>query len=160
MGATEVVTPGEGARDAMVRTGARAYMPIVGPEVYAGGGFPLVFDCVGSKDSLAQALAFTSPRGRIVLLGCAASVRGLDLTFLWARELGVQGYVGYGAERFRGEERHTFEVTQALLAEGGAPVRELVTHVFPLAQYRDALSTALNRGRTGAVKVLLDPTLK
>ena len=159
LGATSVVSPGEPARDALIETGARAYMPIVGPEVYAGGGFPLVFDCVGSRESLSQALAFSAPRGRIVLLGCAARMRGLDLSFLWSRELEVKGYVGYGRERFRNEERHTFEVTQELLAETGAPVRDLVTHVFPLGQYRDALSTALNRQRSGAVKVLLDPTL-
>jgi threonine dehydrogenase-like Zn-dependent dehydrogenase len=35
----------------------------------------------------------------------------------------------------------------------------MVTHVFPLAQYRDALSTAANRRRTGSIKVLLDPTV-
>src|SRR5688572_17277929 len=39
-GASGVVTPGDDARDALVRTGAQAYMPIVGAEVYAGGGFP------------------------------------------------------------------------------------------------------------------------
>ena len=33
----------------------------------------------------------------------------------------------------------------------------MVTHVFPLAQYRDALSTAANRRKTGSIKVLLDP---
>jgi threonine dehydrogenase-like Zn-dependent dehydrogenase len=87
-------------------------------------------------------------------------MKGLDLTFLWARELDVKGYVGYGTEHFRGEQRHTFEVTQQLAVETGAPLGGLVTHVFPLGQYRDALSTALNRKRTGSVKVLLDPTLE
>ena len=41
--------------------------------------------------------------------------------------------------------------------ETGAPVSQLVTHVFPLAQFRDAVSTAMNRRRTGSIKVLLDP---
>ena len=156
LGASGVLTPGEGARDALIGTGARAYMPIVGPEVYAGGGFPFVFDCVGSAESLGQALRFASPRGRIVVLGCAAKLP-LDLTFLWARELDVKGYVGYGAESFRGQPRHTFEVTQELLLETQAPVREMVTHVYPLSQYRDALATALDRKRTGSMKVLFDP---
>jgi hypothetical protein len=35
---------------------------MIGPEVFAGGGFPLVFDCVGGKDSLDQALRFVAPR--------------------------------------------------------------------------------------------------
>jgi threonine dehydrogenase-like Zn-dependent dehydrogenase len=155
-----VVTPGEGAREALVQTGSRAYMPIVGPEVYAGGGFGSVYDCVGTQASLSQALRFTAPRGRVVVLGHSGSILRLDPTFLWARELDVRGHLGYGREHFRGEDRHTFQITHDLLMETGAPVSDMVTHVFPLAQYRDALSAALNRKRTGSVKVLLDPGSK
>ncbi len=156
-GADEVVSPGLEARQALVETGARAYQPLVGPEVYAGGGFPLVFDCVGNRGSLSQALRYASPRGRIGLLGCAAKIPELDLTFVWARELRIDGFVGYGKEEWRGEGIHTFEVTHRLLLETGTPVQEMVTHVFPLEQYRDALSAAANHGRSEAVKVLLEP---
>jgi L-iditol 2-dehydrogenase len=159
MGASDVVKPGDGAREALIKTGAHAYAPIVGPEVYAGGGFPWIFDCVGSADSLGQALRYASPRAHIVVLGCAAKIPRLDLTFLWARELDVKGYVGYGRETFRGQDRHTFEITHDLLIETGAPVNDLVTHVFPLSQFRDAVSTAINRRRTGSIKVLLDPKI-
>lgn len=157
LGATEVVKPGEGAREAIIDTGAKAYRPIVGAEVYAGGGFPLIYDCVGSGESLDQALRYASPRGRIVMLGCAAQLRKIDLTFLWARELEVVGYLGYGTERWRGEDRHTFEITQQLLGESSAPISRLVTHAFPLAQYRDALRAASNRRISGAMKVVLTP---
>ena len=156
LGASEAIQPGEAARDALVRTGARAYMPIVGPEVYAGGGFPHVFDCVGSRASLSQALRFAAPRGRIVVLGNSAISR-LDLSSVWFRELDVKGYVGYGSERFRGRDEHTFEVTHELLLETGAPVDQMVTHVYPLGQYKDALRIATHRSRSEAVKVLLDP---
>ncbi len=54
LGASEVISPGPEARQALVDTGAMAYQPLVGPEVYAGGGFELVFDCVGSQGSLEQ----------------------------------------------------------------------------------------------------------
>jgi len=157
LGASEIVAPGDEARQALVETGAQAYMPIVGDEVYAGGGFPLIFDCVGSAETVKQSLRYASARGRIVLLGCAAEIRKLDLTFVWARELQVKGFVCYGLEEWRGARRHTFEITHDLLLETGAPVGRMVTHVFPLAQYREALSTAANRRRTGSIKVLLDP---
>jgi threonine dehydrogenase-like Zn-dependent dehydrogenase len=159
LGASGVVSPGDEARQALVDTGAQGYMPILGDEVYAGGGFPLIFDCVGSAETVKQSLRYAAPRGRIVMLGCAAEIPKLDLTFVWARELELKGYVCYGAEEWRGERRHTFEVTQELLLETGAPVERMVTHVFPLAQYRDALSAAANRRRTGSIKVLLDPTV-
>jgi L-iditol 2-dehydrogenase len=134
-------------------------MPIVGEEVYSGGGFPLIFDCVGSGQTLTQGLRYVSPRGRIVMLGCAAQIPRLDLTFVWAREVGIQGFVGYGQEQWRGETRHTFEITRDLLVETAAPVERMVTHVFPLSQTHEALSAAGNRRRSGSVKVLFDPTL-
>jgi len=157
MGASEVVEPGPEARQALVETGASAYMPIVGAEVFSGGGFPVVYDCVGNDSSLAQSLRFASPRGQIVVIGCVGELRKLDLTFLWARELRVRGSVGYGQETWRGERRHTFEITHDLLVETAAPVHDLVTHAFPLHQYRDALRAAANHRRSGAVKVILVP---
>jgi L-iditol 2-dehydrogenase len=157
LGADEVVQPGLEARQALVDTGAMAYQPIVGPEVFSGGGFPLIYDCVGSRESLDQALRFAAPRGRVVMLGCMAEVRSLDLTFLWARELEVRGYLGYGRERWQGEGRHTFEITLDLLAGGPGALGQLLTHVFPLDQYREALEAAANRRRSGAMKVALKP---
>ena len=159
LGATRVITPGDEARQALVDTGAQAYMPIVGDEVYAGGGFPLIYDCVGSGQTIKQCLRYAAPRGRIVMLGCAAEIKNLDLTFVWARELDVKGFVGYSIEDWRGDRAHTFLITHDMLLETQAPVSRMVTHVFPLAQYRDALSTAANRRKTGSIKVLLDPTV-
>jgi threonine dehydrogenase-like Zn-dependent dehydrogenase len=157
LGASEVVSPGDEARQVLVETGASAYMPIIGDEVYSGGGFPLILDCVGSEQTIKQALRYAAPRGEIVLLGCAAEIKKLDLTFVWARELRIHGYVCYGMEEWRGERMHTFQVTHDLLLETGAPVERMVTHEFPLSQYREALSAAANRRRSGAIKVLLDP---
>jgi len=156
-GATSVVSPGDEAREVLVGTGAQAYMPIVGDEVYAGGGFPLIFDCVGSGQTIKQALRYASVRGKIVLLGCAAEIPKLDLTFIWANELQIKGYQCYGDEEWRGKTEHTFQITHDMILETGAPVEDMVTHVFPLDQYRNALSTAANRRKTGSVKVLLDP---
>ncbi len=155
-GASDVVSPGVEARNALVDTGAVAYQPMVGPEVFERGGFPLVFDCVGNAGSLAQALAFAAPRGRVVMLGCAGRTT-LDLTPMWARELELKGYVGYGRERWRGEFRHTMSITHELMEETGAPLERMATHVFPLGQFRTALGAAANHRASGAVKVLLEP---
>ena len=157
LGATDVVAPGFEARDALIDTGASAHMPVVGPEVFSGGGFPLIYDCVGNQSSLAQSLGFASPRGRIVVIGCVAEFKKLDLTFVWARELRIRGAVGYGLETWRGERRHTFEIAHDLLLETGAPVQNMVTHAYPLDQYRDALRAAANHRKSGAVKVVLQP---
>lgn len=157
LGATDVVSPGDQARDALLATGAKPYTPIIGAEVYAGGGFPLIFDCVGSAESLTQAFRYASPRGRLVVLGCAPEIPKLDLSFLWSREIEVRGFVGYGAEDWRGERRHTFEIVHDQLIETGAPIDAMVTHRFPLADYQEALVAAADRKQSGSIKVLLEP---
>jgi threonine dehydrogenase-like Zn-dependent dehydrogenase len=158
LGASSVVAPGDEARDALSKTGAKGYKPMIGDEVYAGGGFPLVFDCVGSAESLTQSMRYATPRARIVLIGCAPEIPKLDLSFLWARELDVKGFVGYALEDWHGERKHTFQVTHDLLVETGSPVEAMVTHVFPLHEYRKALSVAANRRKSGSIKVLLRPS--
>jgi len=157
LGASSVVRPGPEARDALIDTGAQAYQPIVGPEVYADGGFPIIYDCVGNKGSIEQSLRYAAARGHVVVLGCAAEIKKLDLTFLWARELHVEGFVGYGTEEWEGKTLHTFDVTQQLLLRTTLPVDRMVTHVFPLPQYKEALVAAMDRRKTGAIKVLLQP---
>ena len=44
-----------------------------------------------------------------------------------------------------------------VLAAGLLPYDTVVTHEFPLDSYRDALSTAIDRGGSGAIKVVLRP---
>lgn len=156
LGASDVTAPRDA--DALLRrTGARAYRPMIGPEVYAGGGFTTVYDCVGSRASLDQALRYAATRGTIVLLGCAGKVRALDLTLVWARELDVRGVAGYGLEAWGGEALHTFTLTQRLLVATEAPVADMITHTYPLDRYRTALSAARRRRVSGAIKVVLTP---
>jgi len=157
LGASEVVRPGSEARNVLVDTGAMAYQPLAGPEVYSGGGFPVIYDCVGSRESLDQAIRFATPRGRIIVLGCSAQIRKLDLTFLWSRELEIRGFLGYGTEAWDGRELHTFEITREFLLRKPLPIDRMVTHIFPLEQYREALKAASNRRRSGAMKVVLKP---
>jgi threonine dehydrogenase-like Zn-dependent dehydrogenase len=154
MGATTTVAPGEEARAALVETGAVAYRPVIGPEVFAGGGFDVVFDGVGNTGSLAQALTFARTRGRVMMVGCAAQVDKLDMTPLWLHELDVGGAVGYAVEA---DGRHTYEHVLTALEANTAPVEDLVTHVFALADYRAALRAASNHRASGALKVVLAP---
>ena len=49
-------------------------------------GADVVFDCVGTSESITQALAMVRPRGRVVLVGMPGRV-SVDLAPLWHREL-------------------------------------------------------------------------
>lgn len=159
LGAHHVVMDrhGEGPRRAAVElAGAREHRALVGGPTLTGG-FEVVYECAGNAASLDAALRVTAPRGHLGLIGSVAEVKRLDLTLAWARELRINGNYVYGREASVPGLPHTFDHLIRLLGEQpGLPVAELVTHRFPLDRWRDALRTAMGRGRNASVKVVFD----
>ncbi len=138
---------------------ARAVRRQAGSLVLAGrltGGADVVFDCVGSSESLTQSLAMVRPRGRVVVVGMPAKV-SVDLAPLWHRELTLVGAYAYGTETTAsptGEPPRTFEMAIDLVAEAG--LGSLVSAGYPLDRYEEAIAHAGSAGRRGAVKVVFD----
>ncbi|MGO8872262.1 MAG: zinc-dependent alcohol dehydrogenase [Acidimicrobiales bacterium] len=149
LGADAVVAPDQLAR--AVRRHAASL-------VLAGrltDGADVVFDCVGTAESLTQALAMVRPRGRVVLVGMPGRI-AIDLAPLWHRELQLMGAYAYGVESTAAEPapRRTFELAIDLVAEAG--LGALVSAAYPLERYEEALAHAGAAGRRGAVKVVFD----
>lgn len=108
-------------------------------------GFEHVVDCVGTSDSIDQALKVTAPGGEVLLVGMPAKVT-LELTGLWHRETAIRGCYAY--------ERPDFD--RAIDVIRRYDLGRLVSATYPLRQYKDALEHAANAGRRGAVKVAFD----
>ena len=137
-------------------TGARVYRPVIGPPAMTGG-FEVVFDCVGSQASVQDSLRYARSLGRVVLLGAAGALRLVDWTTVWKNELTIAGSYTYGAEAFRGRTMHTFQVVLELLAKREGPdPRALVTHLFKLSEFGQAIEANLYRGRHRSVKAVFD----
>lgn len=122
-------------------------------------GFDVVFDAVGSTQTIDDAARMTRPRGRLVLV--AASVRQeVDWTLVWTRELTLSGTAYYGEEEVPADaevpagRRRATAVALDVLAERRPP---LVTHVFPLEDHVAALRTSDAGPGARAVKVAFDP---
>jgi len=109
------------------------------------GGADAVFDCVGSADSLAQALRVVGPGGTIVLVGMAGPTT-VDLTPLWHREVALRGSYAYTPADFAA-------AAELVRARG---LDRLVSALYPLDRYREAIDHAANAGRRGAVKIAFD----
>jgi threonine dehydrogenase-like Zn-dependent dehydrogenase len=157
LGADQLFPGGRAGYDDLCKvSGATLHFPELG-EPTVLGGFDLVFDCVGSPRSLDQALRFTRARGRTVLVGMPGIPKTVDWTTIWYKELQVLGTYTYGTEDVGGEGLRTFALALRLLA-GGLDLRPLVTHRFPLRDYRQAIQTALQTGRYHSVKTVFDLT--
>ena len=102
LGADAVVSPGELTRAVRRATGTMAIADRGDGDARGRlerlcGGADVVLDCVGSADSLTQALGVVRPGGRIVMVGMPGTVTA-DLTGLWHREVELVGAYAYGTE--------------------------------------------------------------
>ena len=139
LGADVVVEPGQ------VTRAVRRHTASLASGRQLTGGADVVFDCVGSQASLAQALAVVRPRGTVVLVGMPGSVT-VDLAPLWQREVGLVGSYAYRHQTFPA----AFELVET------AGLERLVSALYPLDRYREAIDHAANAGRRGAVKIAFD----
>ncbi|EIJ80252.1 hypothetical protein PB1_07822 [Bacillus methanolicus PB1] len=130
--------------------------PLFGPEVIQGGA-DLVFECVGKKQSINDALRFSKSGGKVVLLGLAGIMDGIDWTTIWLNELDVKGSFAYSTEMFQGKRVRTFDIAIELMRVGKVDLSPLVTHRFPLEDFRNALDTAANKKNRAAIKVVFEP---
>ena len=118
-------------------------------------GVDRVYDTVGSPGTLEATLRVIRPQASIVLVGVATPGR-FEWTPLYFKEAHLLGSSGYGQESFEGTRAHAIEHYLALLAAGRIQPSGVLTHRFPLADYKDAFLTARSRGGDNAIKVAFD----
>ncbi len=140
LGADTVVAPGELDRLVRART---ASMRLDNGQL--GGGVEAVVDCVGSAESIAQALRIAAPGGTIHAVGMPG-VTTVDLTPLWQREVALRGAYAY--------ERADFDAAIELVRT--LELDRLVSATYPLRRYEEAIAHAASAGARGAVKIAFD----
>ena len=162
-GADHVVRTGEGSahfEELAHLVGGR----VVGRKanVMLMGGFPYVVEAVGAPQSVTEALRAVAHRGTVLLLG-AAGVSEVDLTPIWYKEAALVGSIDHTVDAHDapglagGADRHSVDRALDVLAAGLLPSDVVVTHEFPLEDYRLAVETAIDRGNTRAIKVVFRP---
>ena len=146
LGADVTVVPDELGRAIRRSAGTR----VIGSTL--GSGVDVTIDAVGSSGSLTDAIGFTRPRGRVVLLGMPNQV-DMNLTALWHRETELVGSYCYGTELGHGDT-HTFDLAAEMASD--LDLGQLVSELFPLAEYRTAIEHASQAGPRGLIKVAFD----
>jgi threonine dehydrogenase-like Zn-dependent dehydrogenase len=109
------------------------------------GGFARVIDCVGSSESITQAMQVVAPGGEIDLVGMPGDV-AIDLTSVWHREVALRGRYAY--------RRDDFDTAIEIIRR--FDLGRLVSATYPLDEHVDAIAHAASAGRRGAVKIAFD----
>ena len=147
-GADIVVEPSELKRAVRQVTGCR----MIGNSL--SGGSNVTIDAVGSASSIETSLEITRPRGRLVMLGMPG-VTKVDLTPLWHREIEMVGSYTYGTETLPdGSVTNSYALAFELVRE--MQLDKLVTDLYPLDRYKQAIRHAAEAGSLGAIKVAFD----
>jgi threonine dehydrogenase-like Zn-dependent dehydrogenase len=157
LGADVACAPGELER--VVRS-AKASLRLRNGQLTSGTA--AVVDCVGSAESLAQAVRVCAPGGTVYLLGMPGVTR-LDMTPVWQREVSLRGTYAYTVGRRAagnsdgdsyGSEPDDFATAIELVGTLG--LERLVSATYPVTRYQDAIAHAAEAGARGAVKVAFD----
>jgi threonine dehydrogenase-like Zn-dependent dehydrogenase len=166
-----------GARSALAaRLGAQEVLPsspdaLVSEVASRVGGVPLrpwssrdwlqdgpavVYDTIGSVETVETSLRLVATGGTVVISGVEPPKR-FEWTPLYFKEVRLVGSNGFGIEDVGGVAKHAMEHYFDFVA-AGLDLTPVITHRFPLQRWREAVLTLKNARRTGAVKVLLEPT--
>jgi threonine dehydrogenase-like Zn-dependent dehydrogenase len=131
--------------------GGRGGMPMCHP-----GFVDVAYDTVGKVDSFEVASRVLRSRGTIVKAGVHAPARW-EWSPLDFKELRWVGSNAFGIEEVEGVRQHAIEHYFDLVRDGRVDLDGMLTHVFGLSAWRDAFCTIADQGRTGAIKVGIDP---
>lgn len=116
-------------------------------EMTGGWGAEVVVDCAATKDSLVQAVEMTCKGGRVAYTGIPGEAPVLNYRKIVLEEMDVYGV--------RANPNAAVEVIP-LFQRGAIRAEPLITHRFPLREYKEAYDTFVER-RDGAILVSLRP---
>jgi threonine dehydrogenase-like Zn-dependent dehydrogenase len=117
------------------------------------GGVDVVYDTVTSPETLEVGVRVTRSRGKIVALGVEPP-RRFEWTPLYFKEIALVGSNAFGVEEVDGLRRHAIEWYLDWAAASRVDASPIVTHRFPLADWREAFLALADPAASGAVKVL------
>ena len=119
------------------------------------GGVDVVYDTVGSPSTVEIALRLLKARGSLVQMGVTSPAR-FEWTPWYFKELRLIGSNAFGVEEVEGKRAHAIEHYLDLVQRGRIDISAMLTHQFRLEDWRDAFTSIVDQGQTGAVKVAFD----
>ncbi|MGH2508431.1 MAG: zinc-dependent alcohol dehydrogenase, partial [Ktedonobacteraceae bacterium] len=162
MGASHIIYERDTYESIKEVTGAKLYQGGMLGNKMLLGGYDVIYDTVGTRQTVHDSLRWASARGTVVLVGLSLHQMSLDLSPIWHQEVNLIGTTGHGMESWplgTNQQRPTFALTAEMIANGLLHPEKLITHRFALNNFREALQTAMNKKGSRAIKVVFDAAL-
>ena len=161
MGATHIIYPHDSYQEVERTTGAKLFTGRFNNKMLLGG-YEVIYDTIGSKETINDSLRWTRAAGTVVLVGLSLHTMHLDLTPIWYQEIDLIGSLAHGMETWpigTQEQYSTFSIAAEMIENEQIHPEKLITHRFALTNYRSAFSTATAKSRSRAMKVIFDYAL-
>ena len=157
MGASRIIAVGRGSRlEAAGRLAADDLVdftkedPVEAVRALTGGlGVDQSFEASGAEGTFAQAVMMLREGGHVGLLGVpsASVMEKIPFKHVCRNEIGIFGVKA---------NPNVSDQVVSMIASGQLVVKDLITHLFPLDKFGEALETFETR-KDGAVKVVVEP---
>ncbi len=119
------------------------------------GAIDVVYDTVGAPATVEVAVRVLACRGTLVQLGLGSMAR-CEWTPIYFKELRWVGSNAFGIEEVEGRRQHGIAHYLDLVRAGRVDVSDMLTHTFRIENWRDAFTSLIDQGITGAIKVAFD----
>ena len=117
-------------------------------ELTGGRGADEALECAGNETSINMAIHAVKRGGKVALLGLpTVSSMNVDMKALVMDQITLQGC--------RANPNCSGQVIR-MIADGKLPVKDMVTHRFPIDDIKEAMDTFVTR-KDGALKVVIQP---
>jgi threonine dehydrogenase-like Zn-dependent dehydrogenase len=152
LGANEVISDRDEYEQVARVTGGQLYVGPLSNKMLLGG-YDVIYDIVGTGRTIKDSLRWARAGGTVVVVGISLKLMRTDLSPVWHQEVSLMGSLVHGIEEWQGQRIHGYNLAMQWMRDGALPTDDLITHRFPLKEYKRAVATATDK-RTGAIKVV------
>ena len=119
------------------------------------GQIDVVYDTVGKRETFEVGSRVAKARGTLVKAGVHGPTLWED-TPLYFKELKMVGSNAFGFEELDGVRKHGIDHYLDLVRDNRIDLTGMLTHRFPLEDWRSAFATIATQDTSGAIKVAFD----
>ena len=119
------------------------------------GGIDVVYDTIAKQDSQEVSVRVLKARGTLVKAGVHGEF-SWEWTPLYFKEIVWVGSNAFGVEEVEGVRKHGIQHYLDLVEAGRIDLSPMLTHTYPLDDWRAAFTALATQADSGAVKVAFD----